>query len=102
MSSNVTNDSSPLSKHDARRLATASIDVMQRNSGRPELATHATTVVPAANGALIAIQDLEVLKGEQVKLLAESNAQSGQLYGLMQRWSGTLAHDLEGFDAGAF
>jgi hypothetical protein len=92
----------PLSMHDVSRLAPAVVDVMQRNAGQPEFAAHATTMVPAANAVLVAIQDLALLKGEQVKLLAMSVEQTGRLHGLLLRWSGVLGHDIEGFDPGAF
>jgi hypothetical protein len=88
--------------HDVSRLAPAALDVLERNAGKPELASHARTMVPAANAVLVAIQDLTMLKGEQVKLLALSAEQTAQLHGLMLRWFGPLAHDLEGFDSGAF
>jgi len=102
MNPNQNLNTSPLSMHDVSRLAPAALDVTQRNAGKPEFATHAKTMVPAANGVLVAIEDLEMLKGEQVKLLAVSVEQTAQLHGLMLYWSGPLAHDLEGFDPGAF
>jgi hypothetical protein len=87
--------------HDVSRLAPAALDVTQRNAGKPEFASHARTMVPAADGVLVAIQDLQMLKSEQVKLLAVSAEQTAQLHDLMLHWSGPLAHDLEGFDSGA-
>jgi hypothetical protein len=102
MFSTTNTNSNPLSTRDVSRLAPASLDVMQRNAGKPELATHTRTMVPAANGVLVAIQDLGMLKGQQVKLLAASAGQTAQLHALMLRWSGPLAHDIEGFDPGAF
>jgi hypothetical protein len=87
---------------DVSRLAPACLDVMQRNAGKPELATHARTMVPAANGVLAAIQDLDMLENQQAKLLRASKKQTAQLHGLLLGWSGPLAHDLEGFDSGDF
>ena len=98
----TTTNTNPLSMHDVSRLAPAALDVMERNAGKPEFDSHARTMVPAANGVLVAIQDLEMLKSEQVKLLAVSVEQTAQLHGLLLYWSGPLAHDLEGFDLGAF
>jgi len=98
----TTTKTNPLSMHDVSRLAPASLNVLERNAGRPEFATHGRTMVPVANGVLIAIQDLEMLKNQQVKLLAASAEQTAQLHGLMLRWFGPLAHDIEGFDPAAF
>jgi hypothetical protein len=87
--------------HDVSRLAPAALDVLERNAGKPGFASHGRTMVPAANGVLVAIQDLELLKNQQVKLLAGSAEQTAQLHDLMLRWFGPLAHDIEGFDTGA-
>jgi hypothetical protein len=99
MFSNVTN---PLSMHDVRRLAPASLDVMQRHADKAVIAAHQATLVPVANGVLIAIQDLDRLKGRQVALLARSREQTAQLHGLMLGWSGLLERDLASFDSGAY
>ena len=99
MFSNVSN---PLSMHDVRRLAPASLDVMQRNAGKPVIAAHAAMLVPVANGVLTALQDIDRLKGKQRALRAKSNEQRVQLHGLMLGWSGPLDHDLESFDIGAY
>jgi hypothetical protein len=94
--------SNPLTMHDVRRLAPASLEVMQRHAGLPVIAAHATTLVPAASRVLTAIQDLDRLKGRQVALLTESTEQTAQLNALMISWSGLLARDVASFDIGAF
>jgi hypothetical protein len=101
MYSNV-NVSNPLSMHDVRRLAPAALDVMQRNADKSVIAAHAATMVPVANGVLIAIQVIDRLKGKQVALLAESTEQTAQLHGLMLGWSPLLERDLASFDIGAY
>jgi len=95
-------NTNPLSMRDVSRLAPAALDVAQRNAGKPEFATHVKAMVPAAKSVLVAIQDLDMLKSQQVKWLAASAEQRAQLHALMLRWSGSLAHDLEDFDSGAF
>jgi hypothetical protein len=99
MYSNVSN---PLSMHDVRRLAPASLQVMQRHGDKPMIAAHAAKLVPVANEVLNAINDLDRLKGTQVALLAKSNEQTAQLHGLMLGWSGLLDHDHPGFELGTF
>jgi hypothetical protein len=99
MFNNVT---SPLSTHDVNRLAPASIDVSERHAGNPAIASHAPKIVPAANEVLDALVDLEELKIDQVKLVAASSEQTAVLNGVMLKWSGALARDIEGFDIGAF
>src|SRR5262245_31743051 len=93
---------SPLSTHAVRRLAPASIDVMQRNADRSVIAAHAATLVPTANAVLIAIQEVDTLKGRQVALLALSTEQRAQLNAFMIGWSGLLDRDLMSFDGGAY
>jgi hypothetical protein len=93
---------SPLSMHDVRRLAPASLEVMQRHAGKPAIAAHAATMVPAANGVLDAIKEVDRLKGRQVALLAASTEQKALLNGLMIGWSGLLDEDVPTFDAGAY
>ena len=96
------NVSSPLSTHDVRRLARASVGVSERNAGNAAIASHAPKIVPAANGVLVALRDLDELKGNQVKLVAASNEQIAVVNGVMLDWSGPLARDLEGFDIGTY
>ena len=96
------NVSNPLSMHDVRRLAPASLEVMQRHAGTPAIAAHAATLVPAASEVLIAIQDLDRLKGRQVALLTESTEQTARLNALMIGWSGLLVSDVASFDIGAY
>ena len=99
MFSNVT---SPLSTHDVNRLAPASIDVSQRHAGNPAIASHAPKIVPAAHEVLSALIDLKELKIDQVKLVAASRVQTAVCNGVMLKWSGALARDIEGFDIGDF
>jgi hypothetical protein len=88
--------------HDVRRLAPASLEVMQRHAGTPAIAAHAATLVPAASEVLIAIQVLDMLKGRQVALLTESTEQTARLNALMIGWSGLLVSDVASFDLGAY
>ena len=76
-------NSSPLSVHDVRRLAPASVFVTQQNGDKPSIAAHAPKVVPAANAVLVAIQELDQLKAKQVALLAASSEQVAVLNGVM-------------------
>jgi hypothetical protein len=92
----------PLSMHDVRRLAPASIAVTERHAGKPAVASHASKIVPAANGVLTALQELEQLKIDQVKLVGASKQQIAALNGVMLDWSGPLERDIEGFDSGVF
>ena len=80
----------------------ASIAVTQRHAGKPTIAAHATKLVPVANGVLTAIQDLDQLKIDQVRLIAKSHEQSAALNDALLVWSAPLARDIEGFDPGAF
>jgi hypothetical protein len=98
----LSNVSNPLSMHDVRRLAPASIDVMQRNADKQVIAAHAAMLVPVASGVLIALQDIDRLKGKQKALRAESHVQRAQLHGLMLGWSGPLDHDLASFEIGSY
>jgi hypothetical protein len=88
--------------HDVRRLAPASIGVVQRNAGKPALAAYIPTMVPMANGVLAAIQDLDMLKTDQVALIGRSDAQTAVLNDVLLVWSGRLVRDVEGFDIGAY
>jgi hypothetical protein len=88
--------------HDVRRLAPASVFVVQRHAGKASIAAYAPRMVPLANEVLVAIQDLDMLKADQVKLIAASDAQNAELNGKMLGWSGHLVHDLEGFEIGAY
>ena len=99
MFSNVSN---PLSTHDVRRLAPASLEVMQRNADKSAIAAHSATMVPVANEVLIALQVLDLLKGKHKAVLAQSDKQTAQLHGLMLRWSGLLKRDLPSFDSEAY
>jgi hypothetical protein len=51
--------------HDVRRLAPASIEVMQRHADRSAIAAHTATMVPVANGVLDAIKEVDTLKGKR-------------------------------------
>jgi len=95
-------NSSPLSVHDVRRLAPASVFVTQQNGDKPSIAAHAPKVVPAANAVLVAIQELDQLKAKQVALLATSGEQIVVLNGVMLEWSSHLEGDLPGFEREAF
>lgn len=92
----------PLSMHDVRRLAPASIEVMQRHADQSAIAAHTATMVPLASAVLIAIQETDTLKGKQVALLTESTEQTALPHGLMFGWPGILARDLVSFDSGAY
>ena len=96
------NVTSPLSMHEVRRLAPASLEVMQRHADKSAIAAHSATLVPMANGVLTAIQELDRLGGKQKALLAESDEQTAQLHGLMLEWSGILVRDLASFDSEAY
>lgn len=99
MTTNISN----LSMHDVRRLAPASIDVIQRHAAlKASIAAYAPTMVPLANSVLVAIHTLDTLKADQVALLALSKQQTTLLHGLMLEWSGPLSRDLEGFDHASF
>lgn len=74
----------------------------QRHATKASIAAHAPTLVPAANEAVSAIQDLDVLKIQQVKLLDASDEQIAVLHGVMLEWSSHLARDMRGFDLGLF
>jgi hypothetical protein len=97
---NVNN--SPLSVHDVRRLAPASVYVLQHNGDKPSIAAHAPKVVPAADAVLVAIQELDQLKTQQVALLAASTEQTAVLNGVMLEWSSHLEGDIPGFEREAF
>jgi hypothetical protein len=97
-----TNVSNPLSMHEVRRLAPASLEVMQRHADKSAIAAHSATLVPMASRVLTAIQDLDRLGGKQKALLAESDEQTAQLHGLMLEWSGILVRDLASFDSEAY
>ena len=99
LNANVT---SPLSMHEVRRLAPASLEVMQRHADKSAIAAHSATLVPMANGVLTAIQELDRLGGKQKALLALSDEQTAQLHGLMLEWSGILVRDLASFDSEAY
>ena len=96
------NDRNPLTMHDVRRLAPASLEVMQRHADKSAIAAHSATLVPMANGVLTAVQELDRLGGKQKALLAESDEQTAQLHGLMLEWSGILVRDLASFDSEAY
>jgi len=88
--------------HDVRRLAPASIEVMQRHADKSAIAAHTPTMVPLASEVLTAITESDTLKGKQVALLAESAEQTALLNGLMIGWSGILDRDLVSFDIGTY
>ena len=92
----------PLTMHEVRRLAPASIGVVQRNAGKPAIAAYIPTMVPMASDVLAAIQDLDTLKTDQVALIGRSDEQTAVLNGLLLGWSGRLVRDVEGFDIGAY
>jgi hypothetical protein len=100
VSPNINN--SPLSVHDVRRLAPASVFVTQHNGDKPSIAAHGPKVVPAANAVLVAIQELDQLRAKQVALLAASSEQTAVLHGVMLEWSSHLEGDLPGFEREAF
>ena len=88
MSTNVNSPvKGPLSAHEVRRLAPASVYVLQQNGHKPSIAAHAPKLVPAANAVLVAIQELDQLKTQQVALLASSSEQTAVLNSVMLEWS---------------
>jgi hypothetical protein len=94
--------SSPLTKHDVRRLAPASVHVLQHHGDKPLIAAYAPTLRPLANEVLTAYQVLDMLKADQVALIAESAEQTAVLNGAMLGCSGLLVRDLAGFDPEAY
>ena len=99
MTTNISN----FSMHDVRRLAPASIHVIQRHAAlKASIAAYAPTMVPLANDVLVAIRTLDILKADQVALMAASKRETTALHGVMLEWSGPLSRDLEGFDLASF
>jgi hypothetical protein len=93
---------SPLTVHEVRRLGPASVNVIQRNAGKPAIAAYAPRLVPVVDEVLTAIRSLTKLKADQVALMAKSDEQTAVLNGAMLGWSAHLVRDIEGFDLGAF
>jgi hypothetical protein len=99
MTTNISN----FSMHDVRRLAPASIFVIQQHAAvKASIAAYAPTMVPLANEVLVAIRTLDMLKADQVALMAASKRETNELHGVMLEWSGHLGRDLEGFDLASF